>query len=109
MTIIDNGKNLFKRGEVVIMTTLTEVQLRICAQACITRYDQGESDMAKIIGSYALDEKQREQVMKMIISNRSDLVTENVEDLSAMNVANKRETTEKWYNSIFRKKNSITN
>ncbi|MCC3382088.1 hypothetical protein ACFQ5D_03355 [Paenibacillus farraposensis] len=86
------------------MAALTEAQLRICAQACITRYDQGESDMAKIIGSYALDEKQREQVMKMIISNRSDLMLDNRMNSSSTEVSNKQEEKVKWYSSIFHKK-----
>ncbi|MDR6777511.1 MULTISPECIES: hypothetical protein [Paenibacillus] len=86
------------------MTALTEAQLRICAHACITRYDRGEGDIATILGSYALDEKQREQVMKIILSKRSDLVTGNVGDSSSTDALNEQEETVKWYNSIFRKK-----
>ncbi|EHS58936.1 hypothetical protein [Paenibacillus sp. Aloe-11] len=86
------------------MATLTETQLRICARACITRYDQGEGDIATIIGSYALDKKQREQVIKMILSHRSDLVLDNIEDSSSMEVSNTQRETVKWYSSIFRKK-----
>ncbi|MEC0233079.1 hypothetical protein P4H71_01745 [Paenibacillus kribbensis] len=86
------------------MAALTEAQLRICANACITRYDRGESDIATIIGSYALDEMQRKQVMKMIISNRSDLMLDNGMDSSTTEVSNKQEEKVKWYSSIFRKK-----
>lgn len=56
------------------MATLTEAQIRICAHACITRYERGEGDIATIMGSYALNEEQREQVMKIILFKRSDLV-----------------------------------
>ncbi|PNQ80072.1 hypothetical protein [Paenibacillus sp. F4] len=86
------------------MTALTEAQLRICAHACITRYERGEGDIATILGSYALNEKQREQVMKIILSKRSDLVTGNVDDSSSTDALNEQEETVKWYNSIFRKK-----
>jgi len=86
------------------MAVLTEAQLRICAHACITRYDRGEGDVAAILGSYALDEKQREQVMKMILSHRSDLVLSNREASSSMDVSNKEGEPVKWYNSIFRKR-----
>ncbi|ALA41056.1 hypothetical protein ABE82_05740 [Paenibacillus peoriae] len=86
------------------MTALTEAQLRICAPACITRYERGEGDIATILGSYALDEEQREQVMKIILSKRSDLVTGNVGDSSSTDALNEQEETVKWYNSIFRKK-----
>lgn len=86
------------------MTPLTEAQLRICAHACITRYERGEGDIATIMGSYALDEEQREQVMKIILSKCSDLVAGNVDNSSSTNALNKQEETGKWYNSIFRKK-----
>ncbi|QNR68533.1 hypothetical protein ABFT51_06560 [Paenibacillus peoriae] len=86
------------------MTALTEAQLRICARACITCYERGEGDIATILGSYALDEKQREQVIKIILSKRSDLVTGNVDNSSSTDALNEQEETVKWYNSIFRKK-----
>ncbi|WP_342434944.1 hypothetical protein MHH57_05815 [Paenibacillus sp. FSL H7-0442] len=86
------------------MTALTETQLRICAYACVTRYDQGEGNIAAIIGSYALDEKQRKQVKEMILSHRSDLVLDNVEDPSSMKVSSAQREPIKWYSSIFRKK-----
>ncbi|MEC0180222.1 hypothetical protein P4H61_01745 [Paenibacillus peoriae] len=86
------------------MATLTETQLRICARACITRYDQGEGDIATIIGSYALDEKQRKQVMEIVLSHRSDLVLDSVEDSSSMEVSNAQRDSVKWFSSIFRKK-----
>ncbi|MEK5258726.1 hypothetical protein MKY75_05755 [Paenibacillus sp. FSL L8-0663] len=86
------------------MAALTEAQMRICAHACITRYERGEGDIATIIGSYALDEKQREQVMKIILSKRSDLAAGNVDNSSSTDALNEREETVKWYNSIFRKK-----
>jgi len=86
------------------MTALTETQLRICAYACVTRYDRGEGSIAAIVGSYALDEKQRKQVKEMILSHRSDLVLDNVEDSSSTDALNEQEETVKWYNSIFRKK-----
>ncbi|MBP1310276.1 hypothetical protein AAIH69_16210 [Paenibacillus sp. MABNS29] len=86
------------------MATLTEAQMRICAHACITRYERREGDIATILGSYALDEKQREQVMKIILSKRSDLVAGNVDNSSSTDVSNEQEETVKWYNSIFRKK-----
>jgi hypothetical protein len=56
------------------------------------------------MGSYILDEEQREQVMKIILSKRSDLVTGNVGDSSSTDALNEQEETVKWYNSIFRKK-----
>ncbi|MDQ0047215.1 hypothetical protein J2T18_001498 [Paenibacillus polymyxa] len=86
------------------MAALTEAQLRICAHACITRYERGEGDIATIMGSYALDEEQREQVKEMILFHRSDLVLDNVEDSSSTDALNEQEETVKWYNSIFRKK-----
>jgi hypothetical protein len=86
------------------MAALTEAQLRIYAHACITRYERGEGDIATIIGSYALDEKQRGEVTEIILSKRSDLEPGNVEQSSAMDVSNAREVTGKWYSSIFRKK-----
>ncbi|MMZ57628.1 hypothetical protein D1872_195690 [compost metagenome] len=86
------------------MTALTETQLRICAYACVTRYDQGEGNIAAIIGSYALDEKQRKQVKEMILSHRSDLVLDNVEESSSMEVSSAQREPVKWYSSIFRKK-----
>ncbi|URJ61481.1 hypothetical protein [Paenibacillus polymyxa] len=85
------------------MAALTEAQMRICAHACITRYERGEGDIANIMGSYALDEKQREQVME-IVSKHSNLVQGNVDDLSSTDAPNEQEETVKWYNSIFRKK-----
>ncbi|WP_149094443.1 hypothetical protein [Paenibacillus terrae] len=84
------------------MAALTEAQLRICAHACITRYDRGEGDVATIIGSYALDEQEREKVMEIILSKRSDLIPGNVED--SLEVSNTQPETVKWYSSIFRKK-----
>ncbi|MFK4342911.1 MULTISPECIES: hypothetical protein [unclassified Paenibacillus] len=86
------------------MAALTEAQLRICAHACITRYDRGEGDVATIMGSYTLDEKQREQVLNMIISKHSDLAPDNVEDSSSVEISNTQPETVKWYSSIFRKK-----
>lgn len=86
------------------MAALTEAQLRICAQACITRYDQGESDMAKIIGSYALDAEQRKKIVEIISFKRFDLVLGNIDDPSLSDVSNKEEETVKWYSNIFRKK-----
>ncbi|MET3208077.1 UNVERIFIED_CONTAM: hypothetical protein ABIC26_001013 [Paenibacillus sp. PvR008] len=86
------------------MAALTEAQLRICAHACTTRYDRGEGDIATIIGSNALDEEQREKVMKIILSQRSDLLPGNVADSSSTDVLNEQEETVKWYNSFFRKK-----
>ncbi|MDN4076629.1 hypothetical protein QYF52_01670 [Paenibacillus polymyxa] len=86
------------------MAALTEAQMRICAHACITRYDRGEGDIATIMGSYALNEEQREHVMKIILSTRSDLVPDNVDDSSSTDAPNEQEETVKWYNSIFRKK-----
>ncbi|AET59501.1 hypothetical protein HPL003_13750 [Paenibacillus terrae HPL-003] len=86
------------------MAALTEAQLRICAHACITRYDRGEDAIATIIGSYVLDEQQRDKLMEIILSKRSDLVPGNVEDSSSLVVSNKQEETVKWYSSIFRKK-----
>ncbi|WP_025721164.1 hypothetical protein [Paenibacillus sp. 1-18] len=85
------------------MAALTEAQLRICSQACITRYDRGEGDIPTILGSYVLDVKQREQVMKFVLSNRSDLVPGNVDDSSSADLINTQAETVKWYNSIFRK------
>ncbi|MGG1641461.1 hypothetical protein ACIFQM_09240 [Paenibacillus sp. NRS-1782] len=86
------------------MAALTEAQLRICAHACITRYDRGEGDVATIIGSYVLDEQQRDEVMEIILSKRSDLVQGNVEDSSSEDILNEQEETVPWYSSIFRKK-----
>ncbi|KOS02277.1 hypothetical protein [Paenibacillus polymyxa] len=86
------------------MAALTEAQLRICAHACIARYERGEGEIATILGSYTLDEEQREQVMKIILSKRSDLVTGNIGDSSSTDALNEQEETVKWYNSIFRKK-----
>ncbi|MGW8440558.1 hypothetical protein ACWGXJ_06145 [Paenibacillus sp. S33] len=86
------------------MTALTEAQLRICTHACITRHDRGEGDIATIIGSYAFDEKQREKVMNMIVSNRSDMVLSNGGDALSVDASNKQEEKVKWYSSIFRKK-----
>ncbi|ADO55155.1 hypothetical protein [Paenibacillus polymyxa] len=86
------------------MATLTEAQIRICAHACITRYERGEGDIATIMGSYALNEEQREQVMKIILFKRSDLVAGNVETSSSTDAPNEQKETVKWYNSIFRKK-----
>ncbi|MDN4082520.1 hypothetical protein [Paenibacillus polymyxa] len=86
------------------MADLTEAQMRICANACITRYDRGEGDIVTIMGSYALNEEQREHVMKIILSTRSDLVPDNVDDSSSTDAPNEQEETVKWYNSIFRKK-----
>ncbi|MBU9707238.1 hypothetical protein KSP24_09915 [Paenibacillus sp. AK121] len=86
------------------MAALTEAQIRICANACITRYERGEGDIATFMGSYALNEEQREQVMTIILSKRSDLIAGNVEDSSSTDASNEQEETVKWYNSIFRKK-----
>ncbi|MEK5508278.1 MULTISPECIES: hypothetical protein [unclassified Paenibacillus] len=86
------------------MAALSEAQMRICAHACITRYERGEGDIATIMGSYALNEEQREQVMKIILSKSSDLVTGNVDNSSLTAALNGQEETVKWYNSIFRKK-----
>ncbi|MGG4213177.1 hypothetical protein [Paenibacillus sp. FSL L8-0638] len=86
------------------MAALTEAQMRICAHACITRYERGEGDIATIMGSYALNEEQREQVMKIILSKRSDLIAGNVEGSSSTDASNEQEETVKWYTSIFRKK-----
>ncbi|MDP1509817.1 hypothetical protein L8C07_14740 [Paenibacillus sp. CMAA1739] len=86
------------------MAALTEAQIRICAHACITRYERGEGDIATIMGSYALNEEQREQVVKIILSERSDLIAGNVEDSPSTDAPNEQEETVKWYNSIFRKK-----
>ncbi|MGS5018809.1 hypothetical protein MF625_002134 [Paenibacillus polymyxa] len=86
------------------MAALTEAQMRICAHACITRYDRGEGDISTIMGSYALNEEQREHVMKIILSTRSDLAPDNVDDSSSNDAPNEQEETVKWYNSIFRKK-----
>ncbi|MGG4502289.1 hypothetical protein [Paenibacillus polymyxa] len=86
------------------MAALTEAQMRICAHACITRYDRGEGDIVTIMGSYTLNEEQRGQVMKIILSTRSDLVPDNVDDSSSTDAPNEQEETVKWYNSIFRKK-----
>lgn len=85
------------------MAALTDAQLRICAQSCITRYDRGEGDIATIMGRYALDEKRREQVLNMIVSKRSDLVLGNLEDSPSVEVSDKQEPA-KWYSSIFRNK-----
>ncbi|MGG4218351.1 hypothetical protein ABEW32_08960 [Paenibacillus jamilae] len=86
------------------MTALTEAQLRICAHACITRYDREEDHVAAIIGSYALNEQQRKQVLEIIFSHRSDLELDNVKNLSSMDVSSEQRKTVKWYSSIFRKK-----
>ncbi|KAF6565908.1 hypothetical protein G9G63_07000 [Paenibacillus sp. EKM202P] len=86
------------------MVALTEAQIRICAHACITRYERGEGDIATIMGSYALNEEEREQVMKIILSKRSDLVGGNVDNSLSTDAPNEQEETVKWYNSIFRKK-----
>ncbi|KZE81472.1 hypothetical protein AV545_08245 [Paenibacillus jamilae] len=86
------------------MAALTEAQMRICAHACITRYERGEGDIATIMGSYALNEEQREQVVKIILSKRSDLIAGKLEDSSSTDAPNEQEETVKWYNSIFRKK-----
>ncbi|NEU27232.1 hypothetical protein G3M74_14145 [Paenibacillus polymyxa] len=86
------------------MAALTEAQIRICAHACITRYDRGEGHVAAIIGNYALNEEQRKQVLGMILSNRSDLVLDNIEDSPSMEVSSAQRETVKWYSSIFRKK-----
>ncbi|MCV9949396.1 hypothetical protein [Paenibacillus sp. BT-177] len=85
------------------MTAVTETQLRICAYACVTRYDRGEGNIATIIGSYALDEKQRKQVKEMILSHRSDLGSDSVEYSPSMEVSSAQRETVKWYSSIFRK------
>ncbi|WP_058829102.1 hypothetical protein [Paenibacillus polymyxa] len=86
------------------MAALTEAQMRICAHACITRYERGEGNIATIMESYALNEEEREQVMKIILSKRSDLVAGNVDNSLSTDAPNEQEETVKWYNSIFRKK-----
>lgn len=48
-------------------------KIRIIANACITRYEQGEEEMAVIIASYNLSEEDTVLVKAQIIAKRPDI------------------------------------
>lgn len=77
------------------MSALTEEQLRICAQACITCYDKGEQNLSEIISSYTLNQKNAAAVLSEVYSKRPELRTEGEQFTPIKS---------KWYHTIFRKK-----
>ncbi|MFM9276466.1 hypothetical protein [Paenibacillus jiagnxiensis] len=78
------------------MSVLTEEQLRICAQACISRYDKGEQNLSDIISTYALNQKDATVVLTEVYAKRPELRSVGEEQSAPIKG--------KWYHAIFRKK-----
>jgi len=53
-------------------------KIRIFASACITRYNNGETDIDAILDSYNLYGEDRELVLAEIYSRRPDIEASNV-------------------------------
>ena len=78
------------------LSALTEEQLRICARACITRYDKGEQNLGEIISSYTLNQKDADAVLSDIYAERPELRSAGEEQFAPIKG--------KWYHAVFRKK-----
>ena len=55
------------------MTILKDYQIRVLANACITRYDRGEKDIIAIINSYNLTDDNKTLVLAQIYAYRPDI------------------------------------
>lgn len=55
------------------MAMLSMAMIRICANACITRYERGEGTIEEILGSYTLDDQNRSLVKAEIYVRRPEL------------------------------------
>jgi hypothetical protein len=49
-------------------------KIRIIANACITRYDNGEGTIEEIVASYNLADEDKQRVTSYIALKRSDIV-----------------------------------
>ncbi|MFB5267073.1 hypothetical protein ACE41H_09780 [Paenibacillus enshidis] len=78
------------------MSALTEEQLRICAWACITRFDKGEQNLGGIISSYALNQRDADAVLSEVYAKRPELRSAGEEPYAPIKG--------KWYHAVFRKK-----
>lgn len=52
---------------------LKDYQVRVIANACITRYDRGEKDINVVVGSYNLSEGNKNLVLAQIYAFRPDI------------------------------------
>lgn len=48
-------------------------QIRIIANACITRYNNGEQNIHQVVDSYNMAQEDRDLVMAEIYTKRSDI------------------------------------
>lgn len=55
------------------MTLLKDYQIRVLANACITRYDRGESDIIAVVNSYTLTDENKTLVLAQIYAYRQDI------------------------------------
>lgn len=78
------------------MSTLSDSQVRICANACVARYERGEGELTAIVNSYPLKQAIRKRVLAEIYAKRPNLQPEQ-QTLAAQRRG-------KWYSTIFRKK-----
>ncbi|OPA74684.1 hypothetical protein BVG16_23285 [Paenibacillus selenitireducens] len=58
---------------------MKDFQIRVIARACITRCDQGESDIQAVVGSYNLPKGDSDQVLAYVYSTRPDIEPKQVE------------------------------
>ncbi|MFB5763328.1 hypothetical protein [Paenibacillus medicaginis] len=78
------------------MSALTEEQLRICARACIIRYDKGEQNLGGIISSYTMNQRDANAILSDIYAKRPELRSAGEEQSAPVKG--------KWYHAVFRKK-----
>lgn len=52
---------------------LADYKVRILANACITRYDRGETDIVAVVDTYNLTQEDKDLVFARIYSLRPDI------------------------------------
>lgn len=60
------------------MTVLKDYQIRVIANACITRYDRGEKDIVAIVNDYNLTDENKNLVLAQIYAFRSDIQSSTI-------------------------------
>lgn len=55
------------------MPLLKDYQIRVIANACITRYERGETDIVDVVNSYNLTDENINLVLAQIYAFRSDI------------------------------------
>ncbi|MDN4085982.1 hypothetical protein [Paenibacillus polymyxa] len=60
------------------MAAMSMPRVRICANACITRYERGERGIENVVDSYQMDDENRNLVLAEIYSKRPDLAADPV-------------------------------